>query len=498
MKVASTIKIACLLVLTAAAGCKDFLNESPQGNLTQEFFPSNENEATLATNACYHTLRNWFYHSGGYPILDIMSDDANKGSNPGDQANNLNPFDNFTFNSSQDGLDRWWSALYEGVKFTNVVIENAPNITMDEAKRANLIAQARFLRGLYYFDLLRAWGGVPLVLDTNPPLTLGRSSEAEVYAVILDDLLFAIDNLPLQSALSPVDYGRATKGAAQALLAKVYLFRGDFPNAERYALAVIQSGEYQLDPVFSHTFSLSGQFNEESVFEIGALGLDGTTNGGNQYANTQGVRGTPNRGWGFNRPSLDLMDHFETGDPRTEATIVFLGEIIDGVKILGDGNTPDLTYADPPANTVVKEIECYNQKVWIPGVSTAEQWGHNRRLIRYAEVLLTAAEALNENNKSAEALVHLNKVRERARGGNSGVLPDITVTDKAALRQIILDERRAELAMEGCRFWDLIRTGNAPAVLGPLGFQAGKHEKLPIPQTEIDISQGKITQNPGW
>jgi hypothetical protein len=146
----------------------------------------------------------------------------------------------------------------------------------------------------------------------------------------------------------------------------------------------------------------------------------------------------------------------------------------------------------------VKEIECYNQKVWIPGTSTAEQWGHNRRLIRYADVLLMAAEALNENNKSAEALVHLNKVRERARGGNSNILPDITTTDKTALRDIILEERRSELAMEGHRFWDLLRTGKAADVLGPLGFQTGKHEKLPIPQTEIDISQGTITQNPGW
>jgi hypothetical protein len=185
------------------------------------------------------------------------------------------------------------------------------------------------------------------------------------------------------------------------------------------------------------------------------------------------------------------MDHFETDDPRKEATIAFLGEIIDGVKILGDGNTPDITYADPPANTIVKEIECYNQKVWIPGTSTAEQWGHNRRLIRYAEVLLMAAEALNENNKPGEALVQLNKVRERAR-------PDITTTDKAALRDIILEERRSELAMEGHRFWDLVRTGKAATVLGPLGFQTGKHEKFPIPQTEIDISQGTITQNPGW
>lgn len=486
------------MVIIGASSCKGFLDESPQGNLTQEFFPSNENEAMLATNACYTTLRNWFYHSGGYPILDIMSDDTYKGSNPNDQANNLNPYDNFTFSTSQDGLDRWWSALYEGIKRTNVVIEKVPGVAMDEAKKANFIAQAKFLRALFYFDLVRAWGGVPLVLDTNPPLSLGRASEEEVYAVIIDDLQYAEQYLPAQNTLASAELGRATSGAAKSLLAKVYLFKKDFQNAESLALEVIQSGVYGLDPDFGHTFSIYGQYNNESVFEIGAQGNDGSNNGGNQYANNQGVRGTPNRGWGFNRPSLDLMDHFETGDPRKDATIIFLGEVIDGVNIIGDGSTPDMTYADPPANTILKEIECYNQKVWIPGTSTAEQWGHNRRLIRYAEVLLIAAEALNENGKSAEALTYLNMVRARARGGNDQVLPDITTTDKTALRDIILEERRSELALEGHRFFDLVRTGKAEQVLGPLGFQVGKNEHLPIPQTEIDISQGAIVQNIGW
>lgn len=498
MKNSQFLKISLLLVIIGATSCKGFLDESPQGNLTQEFFPSNKNEALLATNACYNTLRNWFYHSGGYPILDIMSDDTYKGSNPTDQANNLNPYDDFTFSTSQDGLDRWWSSLYEGIKRTNVVIEKVPAIVMDEVEKANYIGQAKFLRALYYFDLVRAWGGVPLVLDTNPPLDLARSSEEEVYAVILDDLLYAAQYLPEQSALPSADLGRATKGAAKALLAKVYLARKDYANAETYVLEVIQSGVYELDPDFGNTFSIYGQFNKESIFEIGAQGNDGSSNGGNQYANNQGVRGTPNRGWGFNRPSLDLMDHFETGDPRKEASIIFLGEVIDGVPILGDGNTPDMTYSDPPANTILKEIECYNQKVWIPGTSTAEQWGHNRRLIRYAEVLLIAAEALNENGKSAEALTYLNAVRVRARGGNDQVLPDITTTDKTALRDLIIEERRSELALEGHRFFDLVRTGKAAEVLGPLGFQAGKHELLPIPQTEIDISQGAIVQNPNW
>ena len=267
-----TFKILSVITLLSLSACKDFLEERPQGNLTQESFPLTAADATLATNACYNSLRNWYYHTGGYPIYDIMSDDAYKGSNPTDQANNLNPFDNFTHTTSQDGLDRWWNALYEGIKRTNVVIEKVPLIDMDEAQKANLVAQACYLRGMFYFDLVRGFGGVPLVLDTNPPLTLGRSTEEEVYAAILADLNYAVQYLPERSALNTADYGRATRGAAKALLARLYLFRKDFVNAEKYALEVINSGEYSLDPDFGHTFSIWGQFNAESIFEIAAQG----------------------------------------------------------------------------------------------------------------------------------------------------------------------------------------------------------------------------------
>ncbi len=487
--------LAALILIIGS--CKDFLDKVPQGNLTQENFPVTEGDALLATNAVYSTLRNWYYHSGGYPILDIMSDDAHKGSNPADQSNNVGPYDDFTMSASQDGLSRWWSAVYEGIKRANVVIEKVPDISMDETLKNRYIAEARFLRALYYFDLVRSWGGVPVVTTTNPELNLPRSSREEVYDLIKNDLLNAIDHLPEKTDLNPSDFGRATKGAAKALLAKVYLFDEDYPNAAAYAVEVILSGQYFLDPDYSHTFSLAGQYNSESVFEIGAIEFEGTENGGNQYANNQGVRGTPNRGWGFNRPSINLRDSFEPGDPRMEGTIIFLGEVIDGITILGDGSTPDITYTDE-TNTVIKEIECYNQKVWIPGTTTSEQWGHNRRLLRYAEVLLIAAEALNENGQSADALIYLNQVRERARQGNTAILPDITETGKEALRELIWKERRSELAMEGVRFWDLVRTKKAAQVLGPLGFQSNKHELLPIPQSEIDISQGTLTQNPGW
>ena len=172
-----------------------------------------------------------------------------------------------------------------------------------------------------------------------------------------------------------------------------------------------------------------------------------------------------------------------------------LFDVIDGDTILGDPSTPDYT-VNNAGDTV--EYEWYTRKVWVPGNDVPTQWGHHRRLIRYADVLLMAAEALNENNKPGEALVYLNMVRARARQGNGSVLPDITTTNQEELRNLILTERRHELAMEGWRFWDLIRTGKAAQVLGPLGFEPGKNEVLPIPQNEIDISQGALIQNPKY
>jgi hypothetical protein len=168
---------------------------------------------------------------------------------------------------------------------------------------------------------------------------------------------------------------------------------------------------------------------------------------------------------------------------------------LDGIVISGDGDTKDSTF---DATGALIEIETYNQKVWAPGTATLPSWGIHRKLIRYADVLLIAAEALNEMGLPGEALTYLNLVRLRARNGNTAILPDIQTTDISVLRQAILHERRIELAMESQRFFDLVRTGRAASVLGPLGFKAGKNERLPIPQVEIDITEGSISQNPGW
>jgi hypothetical protein len=490
------MKTIRLLILTAIlvsfTGCEDFLGVSPQSQLTQEAFPTTEEDALQATNAAYTTLREWHYNSGGFPILDIMSDDSHKGSNPNDGANTVGPYDDFSHSPTQDGLDRWWNTLYQGIRRANIVLERVEPIEMNQELKSRYLGEASFLRALYYFDLVRAFGGVPLVTEVEAEIELPRSSANEIYELIEQDLLFAIDNLPLKGEYSPNDLGRATSGAAKAFLAKVYLFQQDFTGAEDYAIQVINSGEYGLESDFYDANGPGGEHGIESVFEIGAVSTAGL--GGNQYANTQGVRGTPNRGWGFNRPSVDLRDAFGNNDPRREATIIELGDVIDGIEIAGDGTTPDEFVDD----NGILQIESYNRKVWIPGTSTDTQFGHNRRLIRYSDVLLMAAEALNENDQPGEALTYLNLVRERARHGDDSILPDITETNKQALRDLIIEERRVELTLEGHRFWDLVRTGKAEEVLGPYGYESGKHELLPIPQSEIDLSQGVLTQNENW
>lgn len=489
-----THKFLIISFLTIGAfSCDDFLEKNPQGTPTQESFPTTTEDAILATNAAYSTTRNWSYHSGGFPITDIMSDDAYKGSNRNDGAATVGVFDNFSHTADLGLLNNWWSALYEGIKRANVVINEVPEIAMDGALQNKLIGEARFLRALYYFDMARAWGGVQLVETNAPPLNLEKSSQAEIFNFVETDLLAAIPVLNEKSEQASEDIGRATKGAARALLARVYLFQQDFENAEKYALEVINSMEYDLEEVYANANSVEGENGVESIFEVGALQIENTEGGGNQYANTQGVRGNPNKGWGFNRPSVDLRLAFETGDPRQDATIIELGEYIDGIEIIGDSDTPN-----EYDNGYAIEIESYNQKVWVPGSTTIANFGHNRRIIRYSDVLLMAAEALNENNKPNEALVFLNEVRERARQGDETILPDITETDKDALREIILNERRVELALEGHRFWDLVRTGRTAEVLAPRGFVEGKHELLPIPQNQIDLSQGSLTQNDNW
>ena len=482
------------IIISLPSCSEDFLEQPPRSALTAGSFPVSAEDADLATNAVYNILRSWQLVTGGYPLLDMMSDDAVKGSNPGD-GSAIAVYDNFKHDPTEGSVERWYKTLYEAIRRSNLVINEVPKINMNKDKQAIYVAEARFLRAYFYSDLVRGFGDVPKVTVTEVPLDLQR----EKVDVILKDIIYpdlenGIAVLPERSSIPAAQMGRITKGAARAMLARMKLFYGDFTTVENLCSDILKSNQYSLMPKYGDVHSSFFEHNVESIFEISAL-PQSFSNGGNQFGNTQGIRGTPNKGWGFCRPAYAWISEMQvTRDPRLEPSVIFLNEVKDGILISGDGGTPDTTYV----NGRIVEIECYNEKVWVAGLDGLSGWGHNRRILRYADVLLMYAEALNENNKSSLALIELNKVRRRARGTNTNVLPDINLADKAQIRNAILNERKFEFALEGLRFWDLVRTNKAVEVLGPLGFVKGKNELFPIPQSEVDISQGRITQNTGY
>jgi tetratricopeptide (TPR) repeat protein len=483
------IKISLIAIIWLLAGCsKDFLEKKPKGQLTSDSFFQTEEHAVQATNAVYNLLRDWEVHVFSYiGLTDIVSDDADKGSTPND-ATFLLEIDNFTFDDGNITFSTVWSGYYRGIYRANLALQGIPKIpSMDEALRERLLGENKFLRAYYYFKLVRWFGGVPLITEPLEPdeFKQPRATAQEVYDLIIRDLSEAAEVLP--ERYTGDDLGRATRGAAKGLLAKVYLTLGDFPNAEQLAMEVINSGTYDLYPDYEGLFQPEGENSVESVFEVQSEAFE-TGGGGSQYNQVQGVRGTPNLGWGFNRPSDDLVAAYESGDPRRDATILYVGEVLpDGSAIVQDN--PEIVN------------ERYNQKAWVPEHAGGLGNGPgNIRILRFADILLIAAEALNENGKPDQALPLLNKVRARARGNRTGILPDVTTTDQTQLRLRIWKERRVELALEQHRWFDLLRQQRAADVMKAIGknFVEGKHERFPIPRTEIDLSGGLLEQNPGY
>ncbi len=491
----SLLIVGLLACSWAIWSCReDFLDRKPLGQLTYENFFQNAEQAIQATNAVYNQFRSW--DCVGLPYLactDIISDDADKGSTPND-APYILEVDSFTFDATNICFSSVWRGYFRVIARANVAISEIPKIDMDPALRARLIGECKFLRAYAYLLLVQWFGDLPLItrpLTGDEYYAQERQPASVIYDQIERDLLDAVAALPEKSQYPPADLGRATKGAARGLLAKLYLVKKDFPKAEQYALEVVNSGQYSLLPRYADNFLPVGENGVESVFEIGCVALPAPIAGpgASPYNMIQGVRGVPNLGWGFNRPSDNLVSSYEAGDPRREATVIYVGEV------LPDGNT---IVQDNP------EIvgERYNQKAWVPAHAGLQDNGPgNIRILRYADILLMAAEALNENGKPAQALQYLNQVRRRARGTNNFILPDVTTTDQAQLRERIYRERRSELAMEQHRWFDLRRWGRAAAVMQALGkqfFVPGKHELLPIPQSEIDLTEGRLRQNPGY
>jgi hypothetical protein len=387
-----------------------------------------------------------------------------------------------------------YKGYYRAIARANVAIENIPNIEMDAALRDRLIGECKFLRAYSYLLLTQWFGDLPLItktLQNDEYYAQTRNSKNEVYDQIERDLRDAIATLPERNAYAPVDKGRATKGSAHGLLAKLYMVKKDWAKAEIECEEIISSGQYSLLSRYADNFMKIGENGSESVFEFQAVALQtqkAAGPGSSPYNMIQGVRGIPNLGWGFNRPSDNLVSAYENGDPRREATIIYTGET------LPDGSTQ---VQDNPE--IINER--FNQKAWVPAHPGLQDNGPgNIRIIRYSDILLLAAEAKNEQGKAGEALPLLNQVRKRARGSNNFILPDVTVTDQSQLRERIYRERRVELAMEQQRWFDLLRWGRASQVMKAVGknFVDNKHELLPIPQTEVDLTSNRIQQNPGY
>jgi hypothetical protein len=469
---------------------EDFLEKAPKGELTSDNFFLDATQAKQSVNAIYAHLRSFNVHVFSYVgITDIASDDADKGSVPGD-AGFLQDINDFTFDANNTAVNGVWRGYYQGIFRANQVLANVPNIVMNEELKTRLLGEARFLRAYFYFFLVRTYGDIPLIeRPLNPDeYRQSRVPKAEIYNFIEEDLNFAIANLPEKSEYASTELGRATSGAAKAYLAKVHLFQNDFQSAFQMAEELINSGEYGLYPDYEAIFRREGEHSSESIFEVSTVALE-QGGGGSQFNEVQGIRGNPNNGWGFNNPSDDLIAAYEENDPRLGATIIFNTDTL---------STGEVVIADPNMGSSAR----FSKKAWIPvrppiGFGNS---GANIRLFRYADLLLIAAEAANELGNSTGALNYLNQVRERARKGNPDVLPDVTSTNQAELRNAIWHERRVELAMEQHRYLDLVRQGQAQSVFAELGINwiPGKHEVFPIPQAEIDISGGTLSQNPGY
>lgn len=462
--------------LAVVLSCKDdFLDIPVEGQTEATQFFQTKDDAMKATNAIYSFLRSWDNSAFPYQFLfGVPADDVVKGSNPGD-ASFINVYDNFTYTQSDEGVAGYWNGQWQAIGRCNQVVTRVPGIDMDANLKGRLVAEAKMLRAYFYFNLARIYGGVPLFDGLQENYNVPRKSQAEVFDFIIKDLLEVSAVLP--ATYPAADQGRVTKGAALGLLAKVYLYKKDWQKAYDTSNQVMSMG-YALDPSFNHVFRLGGEFGPESVFEVDCSCVPGF--GGSQYAEVQGVRNQ--FGWGFFTPSAALESAFEPGDIRKELTILREGEITPEGDLIKKG--------DPLS------VDTYNQKIYVPIAQNNNACGYgsvqNIRILRFAEILLINAEAANELGNTAAAKTSLNKVRNRAE------LADTTAATQADLRAAIWHERRVELAMEGDRFVDLVRTGQAATVLAPYGFTTGKNELFPIPLKEINQSNGVLTQNPGY
>ena len=482
------IKITLLLIaLLAIVACTDGFIDVPSRNENSEDFFNTEEDYQDALIGAYDLLQSTYLN---VLLGEIASDNTLCG---GENANDVPGFqqvDDMIHNPSNEQLRAIWSRMYAGVNRANYILEFQDKTNF--ANKDNVIGQAKFLRAYYYFELVKWFGDVPMAVDKRiqfgDQFDLDRTPKVEIYNQIEADLIDAADKMPETQNTN----GLATRGAANALLGKVYLYQDKFNQAASALENVISSGVYALVSDYASIFEHEGENNSESVFEVQYTDEEGASfdclqcSSGNVAVGFNGIGSYDgpefDSGYAFNLPTQELVDAFENGDKRKDVTVL---------DIVAWAETNGATYTERYEHTG------YFNRKYLPrkgdrNLGDANLTNpNNYRAIRYADVLLMAAEANNRKSTpdDAKAKLYLNQVRQRAG------LNDITISG-STLTESILKERRVELAGEGHRFFDLVRTGKASEFID--GFVTGKNELFPIPSIEIDLAGGRWTQNPGY
>lgn len=466
------------------AACNDrFLEQVPVSERSEANFYRTTDDYYNAVVGVYSTLKNGgLYGSGSGAIIamtEIISDNTDLGVTR--QAQNAASFEmeDLLITITNASVTASWTGHYQGIARANAILDRLPNATIPEASKDRFEGEARFLRALFYFNLVRFFGDVQLVTSevTSPyeANDLLRSPAEEVYQLIIDDLKVAEEKLP--TTIANAEAGRASRWAAKALLGKVYLTRRQYDPAAAKLKEIIDSRAHDLQPTYAAVFSPTTSFaaNREVLLAVqyvsGQIGQ-----GADTWSNWAPFNAGPallgpggGGGGGFNRPTANLANAYESGDVRKDASLLTSYRNAQGRDV-----------ADA---YVVK----FRQQGALSGDSDVDF-----PILRYADILLMYAEALNETGKTAEALPVLNQVRKRAGLANKMGL------SQAEFRTAVEQERRVELAFEGHRWFDLVRTGRYLPVMAALGYPVKDfHRFFPIPQREIDLNRA-LTQNTGY
>jgi hypothetical protein len=485
-----------LLTFLTLTNCEDFLDIRPEGTIpTTGIDYTKVENVFLPISASYAKLRSYGAHVFPYiGAFEIASDNADKGSTPEDNPP-MKEIDDLTYQATNGLINDLWKGYYDIVSGANFAIHQMPlyyqalQNSGDKQYAMQCQGEVKFIRAYAYFNLTRLFGRVPIIdtiLTSEQLASAIQASKQELYTFIEKDLLDAIEVLP--PSYTKDWAGRINKYTAMALKAKVHLYQEEWDSVASLTDRIIASGRYGLLNSFRAVFSIDEENSEESLFEIQSSTLGNTTGPSTylEYAYVQGPRGnSPSnmQGWGFCTPSQNLIDFFDSRNEviRPATTLLYRGTM-----------TPE---GDSIKNSCSNPV--YNGKVYTP--SSYNNWNfngygfdHNIRIIRYSDLLLMHAEALVNGaavplNSGVNANMAVNMVRIR------GGLDELT---EVSIEQI-WDERRAELAMEQDRFFDLIRTGMAATALADKGFVVGKHEVYPIPSAQMQLNTN-LTQNNGY